>query len=64
MRLVRYQADGLTGLGALLADGSVVTTPGGVGFFRDPPEFMQPGDTIVAEVSRVGRLTNRVVRGW
>lgn len=49
-----------------LHPGDIVTTgtPGGVGFFRDPPEFMQPGDTIVAEVERVGRLTNRVVRGW
>ena len=27
MRLVRYQADGRTGVGALLADGSVVATP-------------------------------------
>jgi 2,4-diketo-3-deoxy-L-fuconate hydrolase len=49
-----------------LHPGDIVTTgtPGGVGFFRDPPEFMQPGDTIVAEVEQVGRLTNRVVRGW
>jgi 2,4-diketo-3-deoxy-L-fuconate hydrolase len=49
-----------------LHPGDIVTTgtPGGVGFFRNPPEFMQPGDTIVAEVEHVGRLTNRVVRGW
>ena len=49
-----------------LHPGDIVTTgtPGGVGFFRDPPEFMQPGDTIVAEVEHVGRLVNRVVRGW
>lgn len=49
-----------------LHPGDIVTTgtPGGVGFFRDPPEFMQPGDIIVAEVEHVGRLTNRVVRGW
>jgi len=49
-----------------LHPGDIVTTgtPGGVGFFRDPPEFMQPGDTIVAEIEHVGRLANRVVRGW
>ena len=49
-----------------LHPGDIVTTgtPGGVGFFRDPPEFMQPGDTIVAEIEHVGRLVNRVVRGW
>jgi 2-keto-4-pentenoate hydratase/2-oxohepta-3-ene-1,7-dioic acid hydratase in catechol pathway len=46
--------------------GDVVTTgtPGGVGYFRTPQEFMQPGDVITAKVSGVGRLTNRVVAGY
>jgi 2-keto-4-pentenoate hydratase/2-oxohepta-3-ene-1,7-dioic acid hydratase in catechol pathway len=39
-------------------------TPGGVGFFRTPQEFMAPGDVITAEIEHVGRLTNRVVAGW
>lgn len=49
-----------------LHPGDIVTTgtPGGVGYFRDPPEFLQPGDTIVAEVEGVGRLSNPVVAGW
>jgi 2,4-diketo-3-deoxy-L-fuconate hydrolase len=49
-----------------LHPGDVVSTgtPGGIGFFRDPPEFMAPGDVITAEVEGVGRLTNRVVAGW
>ena len=49
-----------------LRPGDIVTTgtPGGVGFFRTPQEFMAPGDTITAEAVGVGRLTNRVVRGW
>jgi 2,4-diketo-3-deoxy-L-fuconate hydrolase len=49
-----------------LHPGDVVTTgtPGGVGYFRNPQEFMQPGDVITAEVSGVGRLTNRVVAGY
>ena len=49
-----------------LHPGDIVTTgtPGGVGFFRDPPEFMHHGDTIVAEVEGIGRLTNRVVASW
>lgn len=49
-----------------LHPGDIVTTgtPGGVGFFRDPPEFMQPGDTIVAEVESIGRLSNPIVAGW
>jgi 2-keto-4-pentenoate hydratase/2-oxohepta-3-ene-1,7-dioic acid hydratase in catechol pathway len=49
-----------------LHPGDVVTTgtPGGVGYFRTPPEFMQPGDVITAEVAGVGRLTNQVVAGY
>lgn len=49
-----------------LHPGDIVTTgtPGGVGFFRDPQEFMQDGDIITAEVEGVGRLMNRVVAGW
>jgi 2-keto-4-pentenoate hydratase/2-oxohepta-3-ene-1,7-dioic acid hydratase in catechol pathway len=49
-----------------LHPGDIVTTgtPGGVGFFRNPQEFMQAGDTIVAEVEGVGRLSNRVVASW
>lgn len=49
-----------------LHPGDIVTTgtPGGVGFFRTPQEFMQPGDTITAEVEGIGRLTNRLVAGW
>ena len=49
-----------------LRPGDIVTTgtPGGVGFFRTPQEFMAPGDTITAEATGVGRLSNRLVRGW
>jgi 2-keto-4-pentenoate hydratase/2-oxohepta-3-ene-1,7-dioic acid hydratase in catechol pathway len=49
-----------------LHPGDIVTTgtPGGVGYFRDPPEFLHPGDTIVAQVEQVGRLVNKVQAGW
>jgi 2-keto-4-pentenoate hydratase/2-oxohepta-3-ene-1,7-dioic acid hydratase in catechol pathway len=49
-----------------LHPGDIVTTgtPGGVGYFRDPPEFLHPGDTIVAQVEQVGRLENKVQAGW
>ena len=49
-----------------LYPGDIVTTgtPGGVGWHRTPPESMQPGDVITAEVERVGTLTNRVTAGW
>jgi 2-keto-4-pentenoate hydratase/2-oxohepta-3-ene-1,7-dioic acid hydratase in catechol pathway len=49
-----------------LHPGDIITTgtPGGVGYFRDPPEFLRPGDTITAEIEQVGTLTNPVVQGW
>ncbi|MFC5500886.1 fumarylacetoacetate hydrolase family protein [Lysinimonas soli] len=49
-----------------LNPGDIVTTgtPGGVGFFRDPQESMQPGDTIEAVVESIGVLSNPVEAGW
>jgi 2-keto-4-pentenoate hydratase/2-oxohepta-3-ene-1,7-dioic acid hydratase in catechol pathway len=49
-----------------LYPGEVVTTgtPAGVGCFRDPPVYLQPGDEITVEVDAVGRLTNPVAAGW
>lgn len=35
-------------------------TPGGVGFVRNPPVFMKPGDVFEVEVERIGVLRNRV----
>jgi 2-keto-4-pentenoate hydratase/2-oxohepta-3-ene-1,7-dioic acid hydratase in catechol pathway len=43
--------------GDLIATG----TPGGVGFKREPPVFMKPGDTVEVIIERVGHLSNRVV---
>ncbi len=49
-----------------LEPGDVVTTgsPAGVGCFRDPPVYLQPGDTVTVSVDRIGDLTNPVVAGW
>ncbi|MEF2975918.1 fumarylacetoacetate hydrolase family protein [Subtercola sp. YIM 133946] len=49
-----------------LSPGDVVTTgtPGGVGAFRTPPEFMKPGDVVTVAVEGVGELTNPLVAGW
>jgi len=49
-----------------LHPGDVMTTgtPGGVGFFRKPQEFMKDGDVITASVEGVGDLSNRVIAGW
>jgi 2-keto-4-pentenoate hydratase/2-oxohepta-3-ene-1,7-dioic acid hydratase in catechol pathway len=35
-------------------------TPWGVGGFRDPPVFLQPGDTVEVEVEGVGVLANHI----
>jgi 2-keto-4-pentenoate hydratase/2-oxohepta-3-ene-1,7-dioic acid hydratase in catechol pathway len=42
--------------GDLIATG----TPAGVGAFRSPPVFMQPGDEITIEIEGLGTLTNPV----
>ncbi|MDI1433489.1 fumarylacetoacetate hydrolase family protein [Polyangium sorediatum] len=36
-------------------------TPGGVGFVRNPPVFLKPGDVFEVEVERVGTLRNHVI---
>jgi len=36
-------------------------TPGGVGFARKPPRWLQPGDTLVTKVEGLGELVNPVV---
>ena len=47
----------------LLEAGDVIATgtPSGVGFVRQPPEFLVPGDVVECEVERVGVLRNRIV---
>jgi 2-keto-4-pentenoate hydratase/2-oxohepta-3-ene-1,7-dioic acid hydratase in catechol pathway len=35
-------------------------TPSGVGFAREPPVFLQPGDTVEVEIERIGVLSNPV----
>lgn len=46
-----------------LEPGDVILTgtPGGVGYRRDPQVLLEPGDRVVVEISRVGRIDNRVV---
>lgn len=36
-------------------------TPGGVGVFRNPREFLAPGDVIESEIGGIGKLVNKVV---
>ncbi|GBP32569.1 Fumarylacetoacetate hydrolase domain-containing protein 2 [Eumeta japonica] len=35
-------------------------TPGGVGMYRNPPEYLKPGDLIETEIEKIGVLTTRV----
>ncbi len=46
-----------------LLPGTVILTgtPQGVGFARKPPVWLQPGDEVVIEVEKIGRLVNPVV---
>jgi 2-keto-4-pentenoate hydratase/2-oxohepta-3-ene-1,7-dioic acid hydratase in catechol pathway len=45
--------------GDLIATG----TPPGVGFVRDPPRFLVPGDVVEVEVEGLGTLESRIVEG-
>jgi 2-keto-4-pentenoate hydratase/2-oxohepta-3-ene-1,7-dioic acid hydratase in catechol pathway len=46
-----------------LAPGDIVVTgtPGGVGLFREPPEYLKAGDLVEVSISRVGVIRNKVV---
>ena len=51
-------------MGTTLEPGDVVTTgtPAGIGFFRKPQVFLQPGDVCELEIDGIGRLVNPVVK--
>jgi 2-keto-4-pentenoate hydratase/2-oxohepta-3-ene-1,7-dioic acid hydratase in catechol pathway len=46
-----------------LRPGDVIATgtPSGVGVFRDPPVFLQPGDRVRCEIDGVGTVENPIV---
>ncbi|WP_303646685.1 fumarylacetoacetate hydrolase family protein [Haladaptatus sp. DYF46] len=56
--LVSYISQSMT-----LRQGDVIATgtPGGVGIFRDPVEVLEPGQTVEAEIEKIGTLRNPVV---
>jgi 2-keto-4-pentenoate hydratase/2-oxohepta-3-ene-1,7-dioic acid hydratase in catechol pathway len=55
--LVAYASRGMTlEPGDLIATG----TPAGVGFTREPPVFLRPGDEVTVEIEGIGALTNPV----
>ncbi|KAJ8715310.1 hypothetical protein PYW08_005291 [Mythimna loreyi] len=51
----------LSKLFTLLPGDIILTgTPGGVGVYRDPPEFLRADDVIVSEIEKIGVMINRV----
>jgi 2-keto-4-pentenoate hydratase/2-oxohepta-3-ene-1,7-dioic acid hydratase in catechol pathway len=50
-------------IGMTLEPGDIIATgtPSGVGFARNPPEFLQPGDVVETEIEGIGILRNTVV---
>jgi 2-keto-4-pentenoate hydratase/2-oxohepta-3-ene-1,7-dioic acid hydratase in catechol pathway len=36
-------------------------TPAGVGVFRDPPVFLEPGDRVRCEIEGIGSVENPVI---
>ena len=49
--------------GMTLLPGDIIATgtPSGVGFARNPPEFLQPGDVVDCEIQDVGLIRNQVM---
>jgi acylpyruvate hydrolase len=49
--------------GITLEPGDVISTgtPAGVGMYRRPPTFLQPGDVVRCGIARIGHLENQVV---
>lgn len=47
-----------------LLPGDIISTgtPGGVGAFRKPPVWLQPGDTVSVTIAGLGTLTNKISR--
>jgi 2-keto-4-pentenoate hydratase/2-oxohepta-3-ene-1,7-dioic acid hydratase in catechol pathway len=48
-----------------LEPGDIISTgtPAGVGLGRNPQRWLQPGETMIAEVEKLGQLVNPVVAG-
>jgi 2-keto-4-pentenoate hydratase/2-oxohepta-3-ene-1,7-dioic acid hydratase in catechol pathway len=56
--LIEYISAGIT-----LEPGDVIATgtPSGVGVFRDPPVFLEPGDRVRCEIEGIGSVENPVI---
>ena len=49
-------------MGMTLEAGDILSTgtPEGVGFARNPPEFLKPGDLLETEIEGIGTLRNPI----
>jgi 2-keto-4-pentenoate hydratase/2-oxohepta-3-ene-1,7-dioic acid hydratase in catechol pathway len=59
-RLLAWLSQAMT-----LEPGDIISTgtPAGIGWFRQPPVFLKPGDTVRLEIEGIGVLENPVVSG-
>jgi 2-keto-4-pentenoate hydratase/2-oxohepta-3-ene-1,7-dioic acid hydratase in catechol pathway len=59
-KLISYISRSITlEVGDLISTG----TPSGVGIFMKQKKLLRPGDTVVCEIEKIGRLENKIVMG-
>ena len=48
--------------GMMLEAGDIIATgtPSGVGYVRNPPEYLMPGDVVECEIESIGRIRNQI----
>jgi len=58
-KIVSYLSNSFT-----LEPGDVIATgtPSGVGFVRNPPEFLKPGDKVELYIEKIGYLRNKIIQ--
>jgi 2-keto-4-pentenoate hydratase/2-oxohepta-3-ene-1,7-dioic acid hydratase in catechol pathway len=59
--VARIIAELSNGMALETGDLILTGTPSGVGFARNPPEFLKPGDVMEMEIGGIGVLRNKVV---
>lgn len=49
--------------GMMLEPGDIIATgtPSGVGYVRNPPEYLMPGDVVECEIESIGMICNRII---
>jgi 2-keto-4-pentenoate hydratase/2-oxohepta-3-ene-1,7-dioic acid hydratase in catechol pathway len=47
----------------MLESGDIIATgtPSGVGYVRDPPEYLMPGDVVECEIESIGKIKNAII---